>query len=93
MPARKFSELLEAMPARRRQKVAERVRETIAAMPLDELRRARRMTQASLAESPGVNQGEVSKIEYRTDLLSEHPLRIHRGTRRNPGDPSGFPGQ
>jgi transcriptional regulator with XRE-family HTH domain len=45
-------------------------------MPLDELRRARQMTQAKLAESLGVNQGEVSKIEHRTDLylstLTEH---------------------
>ena len=56
------------MPAGRRQKVEQRVRETIAAMPLDELRRARQMTQAKLAESLGVNQGEVSKIEHRTDL-------------------------
>jgi transcriptional regulator with XRE-family HTH domain len=68
MPARKFRELLDAMPAERRHRVDERVRETIAAMPLDELRRARQMTQARLAESLGVNQGEVSKIEHRTDL-------------------------
>ena len=68
MPNRKFNELLEAIPSDRRHKVAERVRETIAAMPLDELRRARQMTQVGLAESLGVNQGEVSKIEHRTDL-------------------------
>ena len=68
MPARNFRELLEAIPAERRQRVDQRVRETIAAMPLDELRRARRMTQTRLAESLGVNQGEVSKIEHRTDL-------------------------
>jgi len=37
-------------------------------MPLEELRRARQMTQAKLAEALGVNQGEVSKIEHRTDL-------------------------
>ncbi len=37
-------------------------------MHLDELRRARRMTQTKLAETLGVNQGEVSKIEHRTDL-------------------------
>jgi len=36
-------------------------------MPLDELRKARRMTQARLAEILGVKQGEVSKIEHRTD--------------------------
>jgi DNA-binding Xre family transcriptional regulator len=66
--ARKFNELLDAMPAERRENVARRVRETIAAMPLDELRRARRMTQTKLAETLGINQGEVSKIEHRTDL-------------------------
>src|ERR1035438_10740134 len=68
MPTRNFRELLDAMPAQRRHRVDQRVRETIAAMPLDELRRARQMTQARLAESLGVNQGEVSKIEHRTDL-------------------------
>jgi transcriptional regulator with XRE-family HTH domain len=68
MPTRNFRELLDAIPADRRSKVDQRVRETIAAMPLDELRRARQMTQARLAESLGVNQGEVSKIEHRTDL-------------------------
>ena len=76
MPIRKFSELLDSMPANRRQKITERVRETIAAMPLEELRKARQMTQAKLAQSLGVNQGEVSKIEHRTDLylstLSEY---------------------
>ena len=76
MPIRQFSELIDAIPANRRQKIAQRVRETIAAMPLDELRKARQMTQAKLAQSLGVNQGEVSKIEHRTDLylstLSEY---------------------
>ena len=68
MPTRNFRELLDAIPPERRRTVKQRVRDTIAAMPLDELRRARQMTQARLAESLGVNQGEVSKIEHRTDL-------------------------
>jgi transcriptional regulator with XRE-family HTH domain len=76
MATRKFHELLDEIPANRRQKIAQRVRETIAAMPLEELRKARQMTQAKLAQSLGVNQGEVSKIEHRTDLylstLSEY---------------------
>ena len=38
MPVRKFKELLDANPPERREKVARRVRATIAAMPLDELR-------------------------------------------------------
>lgn len=51
------------MPVDRMQKIAQRVQETIVAMPLDELRKARQMTLAKLAQSLGV----VSKIEYRTD--------------------------
>lgn len=76
MPAGKFSELLDRMPARRRANIDRRVRESIASMHLDDLRRARQMTQTKLAETLGVNQGEVSKIEHRTDLylstLSEY---------------------
>ncbi len=68
MPTRKFSELLDAMPAGRRRKIANRVRANLASMPLDQLRRARQMTQVKLAESLGVNQGEISKIEHRTDM-------------------------
>ena len=68
MRTRKFSELTKDWPAERRERVAKRVRETLAAMPLDELRKAREMTQAKLAETLGVNQGEISKIEHRADL-------------------------
>ncbi len=76
MPARKFSELMNAMSPSRGEKIARRVRQTVATMHLDELRRARQMTQVKIAETLGVNQGEVSKIEHRTDLylstLSEY---------------------
>jgi len=76
MPVRKFKELFDAMPAGRKEEVAPRVRETITGMPLEELRRARQMTQAKLAATLDVNQGEVSKIEHRADLylrtLSEY---------------------
>ncbi len=76
MRNRRSGELLTAIPANRRKKIAERVRETLAAMSLDELRQARQMTQAKLAETLGVNQSEVSRIEHRADLylstLSEY---------------------
>ena len=68
MPTRKFRELVDAMPVERQQKVADRVRQSLASMPLEEIRKARRMTQSKLAETLGVNQGEVSKIEHRTDV-------------------------
>jgi DNA-binding XRE family transcriptional regulator len=68
MPTRKFRELVKAMPAARQQKIAGRIRESLASMPLEEVRKARQMTQAKLADALGVNQGEVSKIEHRTDI-------------------------
>jgi transcriptional regulator with XRE-family HTH domain len=56
------------MPAKRQQKIAKRVRESLASMPLERIRKARQMTQAKLAETLGVNQGEISKIEHRTNI-------------------------
>lgn len=68
MATRKFRELVDAMPVERQQKVADRVRQSLASMPLEEIRKARQLTQTKLAETLGVNQGEVSKIEHRTDV-------------------------
>jgi len=39
-----------------------------AEMPLAELREALEMTQARLAQTLGVNQAAVSKLEHRTDM-------------------------
>jgi transcriptional regulator with XRE-family HTH domain len=39
----------------------------IARMKLPELRRARAMTQATIAEVTGMAQGDVSRLEHRTD--------------------------
>ena len=68
MASRKFRELVKAMPDERQEKIANRVRQSLASMPLDEIRKARQMTQSKLALALGVNQGEVSKIEHRTDI-------------------------
>lgn len=38
------------------------------AAPLSEIRRARQMTQETLAGTPGMAQSEVSKVEHRTDV-------------------------
>lgn len=66
--ARNFNELRDRMSpesqARARQK-ANAYREE---MPLDELRRARDLTQTTLANTLGINQAAVSKIEHRTDM-------------------------
>lgn len=68
MPTRKFRELVNAMPTSRQQKITSRVHRSLASMPLEEVRKARQMTQTKLADTLGVNQGEVSKIEHRTDI-------------------------
>ncbi|HYW48825.1 MAG TPA: XRE family transcriptional regulator [Bryobacteraceae bacterium] len=68
MPTRNFRELLEAMPADRQRRIEKRFQKSLAAMPLDQLRKAQQMTQLQLAEILGVNQGEVSKIEHRSDI-------------------------
>ena len=68
MPTHNFRELLEAMPADRRRRIEKRFRKSLAAMPIDQVRKAQEMTQLQLAEILGVNQGEVSKIEHRSDI-------------------------
>jgi transcriptional regulator with XRE-family HTH domain len=64
----KWRDLREKMPADRRARVEARVKKTLAEMPLQDLRRARELSQVRLAETMGIGQGEVSKIEHRTDL-------------------------
>ena len=44
-----------------------RAQELMLAMPLNELRRARRFTQDELATAMQTSQSEVSKLEQRTD--------------------------
>ena len=68
MPTRNFRELLEAMPVERQRRIEKRFQKSLAAMPLDQLRKAQQMTQLRVAELLGVNQGEVSKIEHRSDI-------------------------
>ena len=56
-------------PARRR-RVEERAAELIAEeMTLCELRKARRLTQVSVARQLGITQDGVSRLERRSDLL------------------------
>ena len=68
MPTRNFRQLVEALPRARREKIEKRFQESLARMPLDEIRKAREMTQLQLGEALGVHQSEVSKIEHRSDI-------------------------
>lgn len=66
--ARNFKELKAKMSPERRARIDARVTETISQMALDELREARKLTQAQLAQVLKVDQGSVSKLERRTDM-------------------------
>ena len=66
--AKKFRDLVARKPAAWRATVETRKQELLAAMPLQELRRARQLSQEQLAEELGATQPEISKIEHRTDM-------------------------
>lgn len=74
--AKKFSELWDKMSPEaqtRAQALAEQLR---AEYPLHELRRARGLSQGSIAQTLQVSQANVSKIEKRTDMYIS-TLRSH----------------
>lgn len=66
--AKKWDDLRDRMGAEANARVDGRVRETLASMPLSEIRKAIGLTQAQLAETLGQGQGSVSKIEHATDM-------------------------
>jgi len=66
--ARKFEELRAKMSPERRARNEARVREELRKLPLYQLRNAREMTQARLAEVLEMDQGNISKLEKRTDM-------------------------
>lgn len=67
--ARSFSELTKGLSNERRTRIDARKAELRAEMDLADLRRALELTQASLAETLGVGQAEISKLENRSDML------------------------
>jgi transcriptional regulator with XRE-family HTH domain len=66
--ARKFKELYDKLPSEVRGRVEQRVAEYKAEMALEDLRRARNLTQVDLAKKLGIAQGAISKIEKREDM-------------------------
>jgi DNA-binding transcriptional regulator YiaG len=64
---KRFSTLRAKMPPRARTRSRQRAEELLRAMPLNELRRTRHMTQGSIASAMQTSQSEVSKLEQRTD--------------------------
>lgn len=66
--AKKFSELEAKMSLESRKRSDALYRDMLTEMPLNELRQARALSQAKLAETLHVNQAAVSKTERRTDM-------------------------
>ena len=67
--AKKFSKLTKNLSPERRARIEARKAELRPEMDLAELRQALALTQSTLAETLGVGQAEVSKIEQRTDVF------------------------
>ena len=66
--ARNYKELQEKMDLASRADNALRVRDELQGMALDELRNAKRLTQADMAEMLDVPQSSISRIEQRADM-------------------------
>ena len=64
-----FDEIMAGLSPERRAKIEARAAELIAEeMTLQALRKNQNLTQANLAKTLGVDQGEISRIEQRSDL-------------------------
>jgi ribosome-binding protein aMBF1 (putative translation factor) len=74
--AKAFKELRNRMSVDRQAKVSARTGELLATLPLFEIRQARKLSQAELAERLQVNQAAVSKVEHRADMYIS-TLRRH----------------
>ena len=66
--ARKFRELIDAMPAERRERIRAEAHRLDAEMRLRELRNARDLSQADLADALDTDQGNVSRLEQQADM-------------------------
>jgi transcriptional regulator with XRE-family HTH domain len=66
--ARNFRELEAKMTPEARERVATKAAQLIAGLPLQQVRNARQMTQTRLAELLEMDQGNISRLEQRTDM-------------------------
>ena len=74
--AKKFSELRDKMSLEAKAKSERLFKETLAEMPLQELRNARGLSQKMLAEALHIQQPAIAKLEKRTDMYIS-TLRSH----------------
>ena len=74
--AKKFAELRAKMAPESQARATEKTQSMLSAMPLDELRQARGLSQRMLAEILHVQQPAIAKMEKRTDMYLS-TLRSH----------------
>lgn len=74
--AEKFAELRAKMAPEAQARVEAKAQELLAEMPLNELRRARGLSQKVLAEVLHVQQPSIARMEKRTDMYIS-TLRSH----------------
>jgi DNA-binding XRE family transcriptional regulator len=68
--SRNVNDIVRTLSSTQRKKVEARAAELIAEeMTLQELRRARELTQVSVAKALGITQDSVSRLEKRSDIL------------------------
>ncbi|CAB5601235.1 Helix-turn-helix domain [Pseudomonas putida] len=68
--AKSLDQVMKGLPAARREKIEQRGAELIAEqMTLQELRKTLNLTQETMADLLHMKQGNVSKVEKRTDML------------------------
>jgi transcriptional regulator with XRE-family HTH domain len=66
--AKPFKTLRDRMSPASHARVKARAEAILAEMPLHELRRARDLSQATIANVLGIQQGSISKIEHQADM-------------------------
>lgn len=66
--AKPFKLLREKMSPEAQARAHEKAQQMLAEMPLQELRRARELSQQSIAEKLNMKQASISKMERRTDM-------------------------
>lgn len=73
---KKFAELRAKMSPESKARAEAKTRVMLAEMPLNELRQARGLSQATLAKVLNVQQPSIAKLEHRTDMYLS-TLRSH----------------
>lgn len=67
MPTKPWREIRRQLSPEREAQIQAQIEAELARMKLPELRRARQLTQKTVADLLGIAQGDVSKLERRTD--------------------------